>query len=285
MFTTILASLLLQLMLAATFMGLRKLWRWIKARRETDPRRKLPPLSPEQKLAMRRARIKVREEYLDTLSISWYQIVIVFVVSSVIGLILEETWMYFTANRTESRVGLVWGPFSPIYGFGAVFFTLISFCLRRKDPSMSLVFLVSAVMGGLLEQVTGMGMEYILHAESWTYEYLPDCITKYVAWRFLLFWGLMGIVWYRVVMPNLLFFIGTPTTRRSIVFVGLLALYLSLDIFMTLAVFNRMVWRSEGVPAQGRFEAYLDNNYSDTWIKDRFQNLVVETAPRKTEEA
>lgn len=92
-------------------------------------------------------------------------------------------------------------------------------------------------------------------------------------------------MWYKFVMPNLLYAIGAPSTRRGVVFVGLLAAYLGVDIFMTLAVFGRMEQRSHGIPPQNAFEQYLDANYSDTWIENRFQNLVVETSPRGMERA
>lgn len=73
-----------------------------------------------------------RESYLDAMHMGWYQVVILFVVGSMAGLLLEEIWMLITAGLTESRVGLVWGPFSPLYGAGAVLLTLISYQLRRR---------------------------------------------------------------------------------------------------------------------------------------------------------
>jgi hypothetical protein len=54
---------------------------------------------------------------------------------------------------------------------------------------------------------------------------------------------------------------------------------------MTLAVFTRMEQRSEGVPASSGFDQYLDANYSDSWIENRFQNMVVETQPRDASQA
>ena len=95
-----------------------------------------------------------RESYLDAMHMGWYQVVILFVVGSMAGLLLEEIWMLITAGLTESRVGLVWGPFSPLYGAGAVLLTLISYQLRRRHAPNVVVFCISAVVGGLLEEIT-----------------------------------------------------------------------------------------------------------------------------------
>ena len=166
------------------------------------------------------------DEYLDHLSLGWYQAVIIFFLGSMAGLLIEEVWMLVSAGLTESRVGLVWGPFSPLYGLGAVLLTWMSFHLRAHGAAGWQVFLVSAVVGGVLEQLAGWSMSAFFDAESWTYLHLPDHITQWVAWRFLAAWGVLGLVWCRAVMPRLLYQIGMPTTRRQAVFVTLVAVYL-----------------------------------------------------------
>lgn len=234
-----------------------------------------PRLTREQRDAIRDAIERAREAYLDLLRLGWYQVVIVFLVGSVVGLVLEEVWMLVTAGLLESRPGLVWGPFSPLYGLGAVVLTLICWGLRRANAGDHVVFLVSAAVGGALEQFAGWAMETLFDAQSWTYIYLPDHITQWVAWRFLFFWGIIGLVWARFVMPDLLYRIGMPTTRRQVVFVSLLAAYLALDIFMTFACFARKTARDAGVPPQTPFQEWVDENFTDEFIAGRFQNLAV----------
>lgn len=215
------------------------------------------------------------DEYLDHLHLGWYQMVIIFLLGSMAGLLIEEVWMLASAGLTENRVGLVWGPFSPLYGLGAVILTLLSFILRKRNARSWQVFLVSAVMGGALEQFAGWTMSTVFDAESWTYLHLPDHITQWVAWRFLLMWGLLGLVWCRAIMPRLLYQIGMPTTRRQAIFVSLVAIYLVADIAMTLVCFNRKTARDAGVPPANAFEEWVDTNYSDEFISARFQNLKI----------
>ena len=203
----------------------------------------------------------------------WYQVVILFVVGSMAGLLLEEIWMLITAGLTESRVGLVWGPFSPLYGAGTVLLTLISYQLRRRHAHNVVVFCISAVVGGLLEEITGWGMLTFFHMQSWTYAFLPDHITEFVAWRFLFFWGLLGLIWCRFVMPRALYHIGEPTSKRQAIFITLISLYLVADIGMTVACFMRATARDVEIPPQNAFEQWVDMHYSNEFISARFQNL------------
>ncbi len=237
-----------------------------------------PKLTWEQRREVLRADIEFRDRYLDKLHLGLYQIIIIFVIGSFLGLIIEEIWMYATAGLTEGRYGLVWGPFSPLYGTGAALLTLVCWTLRQKQAKWWVVFLVSMMVGGVLEQVTGWSMMTLFHAESWSYLHLPDHITQWVAWRFLVFWGLLGLFWARILMPTLVYAIGQPTTRRQAVFITVLATYLAADISMTLICFQRQVQRDAGVPPSNAFEQWVDTNYSDEFIQSRFENLTIDAS-------
>lgn len=234
-----------------------------------------PKLTREQKKAIQRAVDGARNAYLDMLKLGWYQIVIIFLLGSFLGLILEEVWMYITAGLTQSRVGLVWGPFSPLYGFGAVFLTIFCWELRKRHANDLVIFLTAVVVGGTLEQFTGWAMDTLINASSWSYLGLPDHITQWVAWRFLFFWGVLGLIWAKAIMPDVLYRIGMPTTRRQVIFVALLAVYLAADIGMTIVCFGRMEARKQGIPPQNGFEEWVDEHYTDQFIAARFQNLVI----------
>ena len=74
--------------------------------------------------------------------------------------------MYITAGLTESRVGLVRGPFSPLYGTGAVLLTIICYAISKKGAKWRMIFPISMAVGGLLEQIVGWGMETFMGAVS-----------------------------------------------------------------------------------------------------------------------
>ena len=241
-----------------------------------------PHLTREQRRAVRTIERQAQAEYLDKMSLGWFHIVSIFVVASFLGLVIEQVYSFVVRGATESRVGLVWGPFSPLYGFGAVFLTLICWQLRRRGAGNAAVFCTAMAVGGVLEQVTGWGMETLLHASSWDYTGYPGALSKWVCVPYLFFWGVLGLVWARLLMPTMLYRIGMPSTVRQVAFVALLALYLGTDIFMTVSCFGRMAARDAGIPAQTPFQAWVDEHYSDSFIAGRFQNLVIGTGGQET---
>ena len=63
---------------------------------KTQPK---PRLSTEQVQALREARASVREDYLEHMRPGFYHYVIIFIVASVAGLILEMVWMFVSSGR------------------------------------------------------------------------------------------------------------------------------------------------------------------------------------------
>ena len=228
-------------------------------------------ISVEQRRIIQQTRLKMREDFLNDNNPGIYQYIIIFLVASVLGLVIETVYTFIMFGILESRVGLVWGPFSPLYGVGAVLLTMVLWPLRNRPVWQQ--FLISAVVGGVLEQACGWSMEHFAHAQSWTYLGLPDHITQWVAVRFLIMWGCLGVVWCRVIMPEMIYRIGEPTTRRRVVLVTILTVFIVADICMTIACFWRAGQRFEGVPPQNAFEVYVDTHYNDQFMARTFENL------------
>ncbi|MBS5451680.1 MAG: putative ABC transporter permease [Coriobacteriia bacterium] len=213
-----------------------------------------------------------RETYLDSLSFpSFYQLVIIFTVASIGGLLLETLWVRFAMGIWQHRYGMVWGPFSPLYGVGAVLLSVFLWKLRKRP--VWVIFLVSMLLGSLLEQATGMLIDSVLHATSWSYTHLPDAITKYVSLRMSIIWGLLGWVWCRACLPEAVWLIGEPKRRGELVLVSVLTAFLVLDGVMTAAVTMRKASRDAGLAPANAIERYIDKHYDDHFMDARFENL------------
>ena len=91
-----------------------------------------------------RAQLAPRYLHLSFFTLFW-----IFFSASILGLFLEDIFHLVVYGGWESRAGFVWGPFSPIYGVGAVVLTL--FLNRFYYTHDLIIFLVAMVLGSCLE--------------------------------------------------------------------------------------------------------------------------------------
>ena len=95
------------------------------------------------------------------------KLVWIFVIGCIIGFIVETLWCYVRWGKIESRKGLIYGPFTPIYGFGGVLLTLALYKVRKKNGFF--VFVFSAVIGAAFEFVCSWLQEVAFGTISWDY--------------------------------------------------------------------------------------------------------------------
>ena len=207
--------------------------------------------------------------------LGWYQVTLIFFLWSILGLVIEELWMRVSMGVAQSRAGLVWGPFSPLYGTGAVLLTAVLLRLHDLRATAWQIFLASMLLGGVLEQATGWAMETFFGIVSWDYVagHIPGALSKWVALPFLFAWGGLGLLWDRMIMPGLMPVLGGPTTKKRVVFVGLIGVFLVLDIAVTIVCFGRMAERDANIPPSNPIEEWVDKSYSDDFVARRFQNI------------
>lgn len=67
--------------------------------------------------------------------------------------------------------------------------------------------------------------------------------------------------------------IGEPTTRKQAMVATFLAIFMVLDIAMTLACFWRAGQRHQGDPPDNGFEVYIDTHFDDAFMARTFENM------------
>lgn len=133
--------------------------------------------------------------------INIYKILLVCIVGSFAGVIIEMMWAYARYGIIESRRGLVYGPFNLLYGAGAVFLTLTLYKYRNKGRIWS--FLGGFIVGSVLEYACSWGQEMLLGSRSWDYSNIPLNLNGRICFTYSVFWGILGIVWIKDLYPRM----------------------------------------------------------------------------------
>ena len=131
--------------------------------------------------------------------INFYKLFWVFLVGSFLGVIIEVIWCIIMNHHYESRVGLIYGPFNLVYGFGALAVAAGLYPLRKKRDII--IFLGGFVIGSLVEYVCSVVQELMFGSVSWDYSALPYNLAGRINLLYSLFWGFLAILWVRVVYP------------------------------------------------------------------------------------
>lgn len=127
-------------------------------------------------------------------------LMLTFVFAGIVGFLYEEVCVYINDGEFFKR-GTTFGPWIPIYGFGSLIIFFATVKLRRKPLP---VFLVSALLCGTLELVSGFVLDRFFHLRLWDYSLVIlnwGNLNGYICVRSVITWGLMGLFFICVMLP------------------------------------------------------------------------------------
>ena len=217
---------------------------------------------------------------LDFFNLFW-----VFVVCCVLGLVIETVYHMVVVDPGvyQDRAGMLYGPFSPIYGFGAVLMTVALNRFYRANPVI--IFLVSAVIGGLFEAAVSWFMQVGFGAVAWDYSgstifgLFPDPIALLFGGRtstlFMCMWGALGFVWIKVCLPWLLKLINLIPWQARYSVTTLCAALMLVNGIMTLQSLECWYQRESGLPPSSPVEEFYAEHYDDAYMAHRFQSMTI----------
>lgn len=194
-----------------------------------------------------------------------------FVIGSFIGTVLETIWAICVDGHFEMRVGMVYGPFIPVYGGGACFLTAVLYKLYKLSDT--LIFIISAVVGALFEYFCSWFQETLFGTVSWDYSGTLLNLDGRTNLMYALIWGFLGLVWVRYMYPFASKLIEKIPVKAGAIITTLLLVFMIFDSFMSIAATYRWQQRMDGVPATNYFEDYLDRSFNDEKMQFLFPNM------------
>ena len=163
--------------------------------------------------------------------ITFHQILWYFITFSVLGLIIETLFGYATIHVLESRKGLIWGPFCPIYGIGA---TLLIILLDRYQNNNKKLFFFGALTGDIFEYIASYVMETIYKTRFWDYTYCTYHLNGRISLEFTIFWGILAILLIKLIKPIIDDIISKiPKNKKQILDTGM-TVFLIIDVIASI---------------------------------------------------
>ena len=203
--------------------------------------------------------------------LTFFHLFWIFVICSVIGLVVETIVSYPIDGIWKDRAGLVWGPFSPIYGVGGMLITMALWNLR--DKSALAMGICAGFVGAGFEFIAGWFWETFFGIVAWSYADQPFNLGGHTCLGIAIVWGFAGLAWMRIGLPPMLRIIeDIPKSVRKPL-TAILCAYMIANIVMTILSFNYWYERQNGDPIETPLQSYFAENYSDEFMSERFQTM------------
>ena len=202
-----------------------------------------------------------------------YKLVWIFIIGCLIGFVVETIWCYVQYGHFESRKGLIYGPFSPVYGFGGIVLTLALYKLRGRNGFV--VFLISGVIGAAFEFVCSWFQEMVFGTISWEYSDTPLTLGGRTNFQYAVFWGLLGMIFIKHTYPFLSRWIERIPNRLGKILTWVFIVFMIFNMLISGLAVRRWTNRSLGQPPANAVSALLDRLYPDEFMRIIYPNMSV----------
>ena len=200
----------------------------------------------------------------------FYKVFLLYVIGCMIGVYYEEILTVCRTGEWLSRQGIIYGPFNPVYGLGFLAFTVL--LCRNLKRKWWLTYIYSCFIGGAAEVITSLISEYVFKVNAWDYSDKFLNIMGRTTIPFMLFWGLGGLIFVKIVYPGLSKLIELIPKRIGNLIMPTFLIFVLLSHVISYSALFRYGTRAEGQPASNAIEAVLDKYYDDDLMKQYYEN-------------
>lgn len=196
----------------------------------------------------------------------------VFILGSLAGFILETAYHLAVFHEMQDRSGLLLGPFSPIYGCGAVIMAAFAPWLEKQP--FFLAFFTAALSGGAVEYAASWLMESAFGIAAWDYTGTFLSIDGRTNGAFMATWGgVLGVFYAKVLLPLFNNVIWPRLRAVPISATCFIALFMALNIAFTVMSLDRWEDRQKGLDAETPIQEACDLYFDDAFMSARFETM------------
>ena len=209
--------------------------------------------------------------------LSFEKLFFIFLIGSFFGAIYESSYGYIRMWLIGEKPmwiihrGVIYGSLNIIYGVGAVIMALV--LVTKKRPEWKTI-LYASLLGGATEYGLSLLQEKLLGTISWDYSTKFLNINGRTTIPYMLFWGLLGIIFVRYVYPSISNFIEKIPVRYGKLFTNILVTLVIFDMLISWTALLRQSQRRKNIPPRTKIEEFYDQYYTDDFLHKYYDNMV-----------
>lgn len=197
----------------------------------------------------------------------------VFVLGSVLGLALETLYVLILYGKLEDRAGLLFGPFSPLYGCAALTMTFLGG--RLKERPLVVIFAACAFTGGALEFFTSWFLQTAFGIVAWDYSGSWLSFEGRTNGYFMILWGVLGLAWTKGMVPLIARY-GTAAIKKIDHRLTLAcAVFMLVNIVLTVTTIDCWFMREAGNSSQTDLQILCGELFDNGFMANRFQTMSI----------
>lgn len=205
----------------------------------------------------------------------------VFLISSFLGALIEMAYCFLTGGGLMSRSSVLYGPFSFVWGFGAVVLTVtLHRFIGREDRY---TFLAGFVVGGAYEYLCSVFTELVFGTVFWDYSWMPLNIGGRTNVIYCIFWGILAVIWVKILYPLMERGIEKIPLLAGKILTWSLVVVMVCDGLLTASAMIRYTERHTSDRPAGHIRQMLDTHFDDAYMESRWPNMVIADAPPQPE--
>ena len=194
----------------------------------------------------------------------------VFIIASIIGYMYEMIVVLVQKGFFECRQGLIYGPFIPVYGIGAIVYYL--FFNKIKTRNKLKIFLLSMILGGITEYLCSFVQEMVFGTISWDYTYLPFNINGRTSLLHCTYWGIAGIMYIMWIEPLIDKLSKISDKKITKLVTIIVAIFMLLNIIISCIAIYRQKQRLMNIEPKNEIDKFLDTYYPDEYLDKIYAN-------------
>lgn len=207
-----------------------------------------------------------------------------FIVYAFLGWVCEDIYCGIGKRKFINR-GFLYGPYCPIYGFGAL---LVIYPLLMVSKHPIVVFIFGMILTSILEYITSFVMEKLFATRWWDYSTYPFNINGRICLQNSLLFGLMALVVVYGLHPIVSRFVERIPLGFLVIFLIMFTIFFVIDIVNTVIVLLRrkkvfLKLKEDIDELRAQFESDRDilNEEFERWINDHKELDVVRNRIQK----